>query len=120
MTPAVVHYGKAEKVREEWQQVLDAAYAARPERFVQGRPTAPQLPQKVSINQPSKEDEEAISSAGPAARDSEPGAQDKSRSMVTAYLDWDNRLAILEQVLDQPEDVSDLHFRLTPELSQSC
>ena len=120
MTPAVVHYGKAEKVREEWQQVLDAAYAARPERFVQGRPTAPQLPQKVSINQPSKEDEEAVSSAGPAAHDSEPGKQGESRSMVTANLDWDKRLAILAQVLDQPEDVSDLHFRLTPELSQSC
>lgn len=119
MTPAVVHYGEAEKVTEERQQVLDAAYAARPERFVQGRPTAPQLPQKVSINQPSKEDEEAVSSAGPAARDSEPGAQDESRSMVTAYLDWDQRLATLEQVLDQPEDVTDLHFRLTPELSQS-
>lgn len=119
MTPSVVHYGEAEKLREERQQVLDAAYAAHPERFVGGRPQAPEPPRKVSINQASQEDYEAISSGGPAARDREPGTQDESRAMGTASLDADKRLAILEQALDQPEDVTDLHFRLTPELSQS-
>ena len=66
------------------------------------------------------QDDEAVFSGGPAARDREPGAQDESRAMGTASLDADKRLAILEQALDQPEDVSDLHFELTPELSQSC
>ena len=52
MTPAVVHYGQAETVREQRQQVLKAAYAAHPERFVHGEPKAPALPKEVWINKP--------------------------------------------------------------------
>jgi putative transposase len=52
MTPATVHYGLAEDVRQERNQVLLAAYAARPERFVKGPPTAPVLPAEVWINKP--------------------------------------------------------------------
>jgi putative transposase len=52
MTPATVHYGLAETVREERAQVLAAAYEAHPERFVKGLPKPPQLPQAVWINKP--------------------------------------------------------------------
>ena len=52
MTPEMVHYGLAEQVRAERERVLDAAYAAHPERFVRGRPTPPVLPQAVWINPP--------------------------------------------------------------------
>jgi putative transposase len=52
MTPATVHYGLAETVREERAQVLAAAYAAHPERFVKGLPKPPQLPEAVWINKP--------------------------------------------------------------------
>ena len=52
MTPAVVHYNQAEAVRERRQQVLEAAYAAHPERFVRGEPKAPALPKEVWINKP--------------------------------------------------------------------
>jgi len=52
MTPAVVHYGQAETVREQRQQVLETAYAAHPERFVRGEPKAPALPKEVWINKP--------------------------------------------------------------------
>lgn len=52
MTPAIVHYGKAETVREQRLQVLDAAYRAHPERFVNGQPHLPELPQAVWINPP--------------------------------------------------------------------
>lgn len=52
MTPAMVHYGKAEQVREQRLQVLDAAYKAHPERFVNGQPKLPALPQAVWINPP--------------------------------------------------------------------
>ena len=54
MTPAMVHYGQAGSVQEQRQQVLDAAYMDHPERFVGGRPTPPQLPKEVWINQPRK------------------------------------------------------------------
>ena len=52
MTPAMVHYGLAEAVGQERNQVLLAAYAAHPERFVKGPPTAPTLPAEVWINKP--------------------------------------------------------------------
>jgi putative transposase len=52
MTPVVVHYGQAEAVIEWRRQVLQAAYAAHPERFVHGEPKPPSLPQEVWINKP--------------------------------------------------------------------
>jgi len=51
-TPASVHDGSAWAIQARRQQVLDDAYAARPERFPRGRPLAPPLPRKVWINQP--------------------------------------------------------------------
>ena len=52
LTPALVHYGQAESVRAQHQQVLLAAYAAHPERFVRGAPKLPELPKEVWINKP--------------------------------------------------------------------
>ena len=52
MAPATVHYGLAGQVSEKRQQVLQAAYAKHPERFVKGVPMAPQLPAAVWINPP--------------------------------------------------------------------
>lgn len=60
MTPAMVHYGLAETVRARRIQVLHAAYATHPERFVQGVPVVPDLPREVWINKPC----EAFSAAG--------------------------------------------------------
>jgi putative transposase len=54
-TPADVHYGRAEAIRDERARVLDAAYAAHPERFVRRPPTPPELPGSAWINKP-KED----------------------------------------------------------------
>lgn len=50
-TPASVHYGTAEDIRDARQATLDAAYAAHPERF-RRRPNAPKLPVRVTINDP--------------------------------------------------------------------
>ena len=52
MTPVTVHYDQAQHVIEQRQQVLQAAYAARPERFVRGIPRPPSLPTEVWINRP--------------------------------------------------------------------
>ena len=52
MTPATVHLGLADQLSAERQQVLQAAYALHPERFVKGMPTPPQVPDKVWINPP--------------------------------------------------------------------
>ena len=52
MTPEQVHYGRAPALREQRQRVLHAAYLAHPERFVNGAPEPPALPDKVWINPP--------------------------------------------------------------------
>jgi putative transposase len=55
-TPADVHYGRAEFVRTRRGEVLDAAYAVHPERFVAKPPTPPELPTVAWINEPPEED----------------------------------------------------------------
>lgn len=63
LTPADVHYGRAEEKLAQRQVVLQRAYAAHPERFVKGSPTMPQLPAAVWINRPVATDDPATSSA---------------------------------------------------------
>jgi hypothetical protein len=53
----MVHYGQAQAVYQQRQQILQAAYAAHPERFVRGVPTPPELPTAVWINRPQTVDE---------------------------------------------------------------
>jgi putative transposase len=52
LTPHEVHSGMAEQRVEVRAQVLAAAYAAHPERFVAGLPRPPALPTEVWINKP--------------------------------------------------------------------
>lgn len=54
-TPADVHYGRAEAIRQQRAVVLDAAYAAHPERFVRKPPEPPKLPTTVWINEPQED-----------------------------------------------------------------
>lgn len=51
-TPADVHYGLAEAIRDKRAGVLNAAYAAHPERFVRKPPEPPQIPETSWINRP--------------------------------------------------------------------
>ena len=52
LTPAMVHYGQAERSLQQRQAVLDVAYQLHPERFVRSAPKPPQLPSEVWINKP--------------------------------------------------------------------
>ena len=58
MTPEMVHYGTAKKIRDLRQSVLDQAYVAHPERFVHNAPKALELPTQVWINKPKTSNEE--------------------------------------------------------------
>jgi putative transposase len=51
-TPADVHYGRAQAVRDRRRLVLESAYAEHPERFVRKRPEPPALPTVAWINEP--------------------------------------------------------------------
>ena len=105
MTPAMVHYGLVDKVQEQRQRVLDAAYAAHPERFVAGRPTPPKVPDEVWINRP-RDSHTIVELASPAASEMEPGAQAVSRvpggnrRASEAALDAAEHLATMERPLD--------------------
>jgi putative transposase len=50
-TPANVHFGLADNVRQKRQGVLDTAYADRPDRF-RKPPQAPTIPHATWINPP--------------------------------------------------------------------
>jgi putative transposase len=54
LTPADVHYGRAATMLEVRHRARLAAYAAHPERFVQGPPQLETLPHAVWINPPAK------------------------------------------------------------------
>jgi putative transposase len=56
LTPLSVHQGGASQVIAQRQQVLLAAYAAHPERFVRQPPAPPALPTAVWINPPTSGD----------------------------------------------------------------
>jgi putative transposase len=53
LAPAMVHFGRAAEIQTRRAEVLAAAHAAHPERFVGGMPTPPALPSAVWINKPS-------------------------------------------------------------------
>jgi putative transposase len=115
LTPASVHYGQAGLILDQRQQVLQAAYEAHPERFVQGRPQVATLPTEVWINPPQSKtillpNDEAqahilklVSPAGPASASGLPGAQTGSRvaaGQALASLDAGEHPAILGLALD--------------------
>ena len=52
MTPAAIHHGHAEQLHAARADVLDAAYARHPERFVRKPPAPPELPTAAWINKP--------------------------------------------------------------------
>ena len=56
----MVHFGHAPAIREKRQAVLDAAYAAHPDRFVRRPPIPLPLPKEVWINKPQNSDENTL------------------------------------------------------------
>lgn len=63
LTPADVHYGRAATILEVRHHTRLAAYAAHPERFVQGRPRLETLPHAVWINPPAKSTNQDVAGA---------------------------------------------------------
>jgi len=59
LTPAQVHFGQVDEVVASRQGVLDAAYAAHPERFVRGRPQVRRPQAEVWVNRPAVDADDA-------------------------------------------------------------
>ncbi len=66
LTPADVHYDRAQAVIQRRQLVLQAAYLKNPERFVKGLPIPPRLPDAVWINPPPALKQEEPSPSSPS------------------------------------------------------
>jgi putative transposase len=64
LTPETVHFGQAEAVRARRAQVLAAAYAAHPERFVRRPPQPLTLPTAAWINPPKQTDNNSNNTGG--------------------------------------------------------
>jgi putative transposase len=82
LTPAVVHFGQAAIVRAHRERVLAAAYAAHPERFVNGRPQPADLPTAVWINPPVNK---ATAQDGPGATIADPDGPQHGRILEAAH-----------------------------------
>lgn len=54
MTPAAVHFGRAQALQAHRAQVLQAVYAAHPARFKGRFPSPLELPAIVGINLPNR------------------------------------------------------------------
>jgi putative transposase len=80
LTPADLHYGRAAAIIEARQRVLDAAYAAHPERFVRGVPVHQQPPTEVWINPPVKTTTATSAAAPPATPSALRGPQREAAS----------------------------------------
>lgn len=117
LTPASVHYGQAAFILDQRQQVLQAAFAAHPERFVRGQPQVPILPTEVWINPPQPKTIHlsgasdsstllTVVSPHPASTFSQPGAQTGSRvaaGQASASLDAGEHPAKLGSTLGPGE-----------------
>jgi transposase InsO family protein len=78
LTPQMLHTGQAEQVTAHRQAVLDAAYAAHPERFPGGHPSAPEVPTQAWINAPTPTDSSPTTPTRPPVPPAAPGSRDPS------------------------------------------
>ena len=79
LTPAMVHYARASTILAARQDVLHAAYAAHPERFVHQPPSPLGLPEAVWINPPSSDKkEEGRPETGGSQKPDAPSAHPRS------------------------------------------
>lgn len=109
MTPATVHYGQAERVQAERRQVLLAAYAAHPERFVRGVPTPPELPKEVWINKP----------ASSETREPGPAPEDLADAVPELALPSTIAEALVQEGLHQPGQTQRMLPKFQAELSKN-
>jgi putative transposase len=72
LTPATVHFGKAQEILDRRHAVLLAAYRLHPERFVAGPPKRPQLPSAVWINPPKEQTARELARQGPILIEDDP------------------------------------------------
>jgi putative transposase len=87
LTPAVVHTGQAETVRQQHQTILLRAYQAHPERFVRGQPQPTKLPEAVWINPPPRPADRSAPAPQTAKVASAPDARQLATSTTLRYTD---------------------------------
>jgi putative transposase len=73
LTPAIVHYGAAPDVLDQRRRVLETAYAAHPERFVNAPPAPLPVPTAVWINPPQPRPTHSSHTPDDLDREEQPG-----------------------------------------------
>ena len=106
-TQADVHYGRAATMLEVRHHTRLAAYAAHPERFVQGPPHLEILPHAVWINPPAKstaQDAQERRSSPRSTRSIKRSTGHTSRSNINrlrSFAPWSRYSTLLNQVVSQ-------------------
>lgn len=85
LTPEMVHYGRAKEVLSRRHQVMMAAHAAHPDRFVRGAPRRVQLPQAVWINPPRSLQATARTTAEVVIPEHQPSPQGEAESTYAPF-----------------------------------
>jgi putative transposase len=123
MSPESVHHGKAQGIRQQRQEVLDAIYAKKPERFVGKPPQAPKVPSKVWINPPSsaqvnREENQPTSPVGVVVVEKHASQLPCERSFQEGWR-VDTPLEDLHEEVNQPKPLFGLELNYENQLSQS-
>ncbi|WP_235187166.1 MULTISPECIES: IS3 family transposase [unclassified Frankia] len=80
LSPAAVYFGLAGQAHAARARVLDAAYAAHPERFVNRRPVPPPLPKPAGINTKPDDQAEPVTDGAPERSEVIPRQRSKQGS----------------------------------------
>ena len=106
MTPADVHYGRAEQLTTARRQVLLEAHRAHPERFVRGTPQPSVLPPQAWINPPPEKTTLQDAAQATPAASSIPGVPPifSSRNEISIEADVDR-----DAVMSLPSSVIEAH-----------
>jgi putative transposase len=123
MSPQSVHHGEAQTMRQQRQEVLDAAYAKKPERFVGKPPQAPKVPSKVWINPPSidevnQKENEPTNPVGTVTVENQASQLPCERSYQEGGR-VDTPLEVLQEKVDGPKPLFGLELNYENRLSQS-
>ena len=120
MTPADVHYGRAEQLTTARRQILLEAQQAHPERFVRGTPQPPVLPPQAWINPPLEKTTLHDAAQAPLAAASIPGVPpfSASRNKILIDVDVDRTDLMLFFTLNREDFSFVIHLDRQPRTSR--
>jgi putative transposase len=105
LTPSDVHHGRAPARIEQRSRTLEAAFAAHPERFVNGKPVPASVPSEAWINKPSRSAIEQSTEQASATPTSASKPAPASATQVNTLTDADDQELASQTTRTQGDDI---------------